>query len=134
MPQAQPRRRAELSVDDRIKDENGQCAPAPGVIVVRAGGAVLAESHAALEASSAAAAQGAEPIRLLPMEDASLFLDRTEEVKEIPGLGAARGYDIVAKSGPIPLAAWAVESPVSGAEALKDHVCFDEERVAVERL
>ena len=117
-----------------MTDDTLTVAPAAGVIVVRAGGAVLAESHAALEASSAAAEEGADPIRLLPMEDASLFLDRTEEVKEIPGLGTARGYDIVAKSGPIPLAAWAVETPVAGAEAAAGHVFFDEERVAVERL
>lgn len=121
-----------------MTDDTLTVAPAAGVIVVRAGGAVLAESRAALEASSAAvqegAETGAEPIRLLPMADASLFLDRTEEVKEIPGLGAARGYDIVAKSGPIPLAAWAVETPVAGAEAAADHVFFDESRVAVERL
>lgn len=113
-----------------MTDDSLTIAPAEGVIVVRAGGAVLAESTAALEVSAA----GAAPVRWLPMADASLFLDRTEEVKEIPGLGTARGYDIVAKSGPIALAAWALETPLAGAEALKDHVSFNGERVAVERL
>lgn len=105
-------------------------APAPGVIVVRAGGAVLAETGAAMESATGEDA----PARWLPMDDAALFLDRTEELREIPGLGQARGYDIIAKSGPIPLAAWALEAPAAGAEALKDHVSFDEARVAVERL
>ena len=114
-----------------MTDDSLTIAPVSGVIAVRAGGAVLAESAAALEASSPAADA---PIRLLPLADAALFLDRTEEVKEIPGLGAARGYDIVAKSGPIALAAWAVERPAPGAEAAADHVLFDEARVAVELL
>ncbi|MGG7568310.1 DUF427 domain-containing protein [Rhodovulum sp. DZ06] len=114
-----------------MNDDSLTIAPVGGVIAVRAGGAVLAESSEAL----AATAPGAEaPVHWLPMADASLFLDRTEQIRDIPGVGAARGYDINAKSGPIPLAAWALEAPAAGAEALKDHVFFEGERVAVERL
>lgn len=114
-----------------MNDETLKVAPAAGLIVVRAGGAVLAETEAALETASE---DPETPTRWLPLADAGIFLDRTEAVKTIPGVGEARGYDIVAKSGPIPLAAWAVESPAAGAEALKDHVTFKHEKVAVERL
>jgi uncharacterized protein (DUF427 family) len=101
----------------------------PGMLVVRAGGAVLAETAAGLEATGTD-----EPSRWLPLAEAGLFLDPTSEMRDIPGIGGARAYDIIAKSGPILRAAWAVETPAPGAEALAGHVTFDETRVAVEQL
>ena len=106
--------------------------PAEGLYAIRAGGAVLAESRNALAVSF----EGDEgPAIYVPRAEAGeLFLEPTETRFEIPGLGRARQYDIIAKSGPIKAAAWALESPAPGAEALGGHVAFDTARVAVERL
>ncbi|MFT6772718.1 MAG: hypothetical protein ACJA1L_000423 [Paracoccaceae bacterium] len=104
-------------------------SPIPGVLVVRAGGAVVAETAHGLAVLNQDVAS-----RWLPLAQANVFLDATETVNHIPGIGSARGYDLIAKSGPIALAAWAVEVPDPGAEALMTHVTFDETRVAVEQL
>ena len=106
--------------------------PAEGLRVVRAGGAVLAESANAKEAKM----PGDEaPTVYFPMEEAGeLFLEATDAEFAIPGIGQARQYDIIAKSGPISAAAWAITKPDPGCEALMNHVAFDVERVAVERL
>ena len=107
-------------------------APSPGLHVVRAGGAVIAET-----ASGWAVTRPGEdaPTIYLPRAEAGApFLDPTEEIEELPGVGRVRRLDIVAKSGPIRGAAWSVEIPAKGAEMLIDHVAFDAERVAVERL
>ena len=115
-----------------MTDSRPEIRPAPGVRVVRAGGAVLAESVNAMEVLRPGAE---EPEIWFPQGEAGeLFLDATEDRFEVEGLGSARRYDIMAKSGPIRGAAWAIEAPAPGAEALRDHVAFDEERVAVERL
>jgi uncharacterized protein (DUF427 family) len=115
-----------------MTDPRPEIRPAPGVRVVRAGGAVLAESVNAMEVVR----PGAEETEVwFPQGEAGeLFLDSTEERFEVAGLGTARRYDIMAKSGPIRGAAWALESPAPGAEALRDHTAFDTERVAVEQL
>ncbi|MGM0583081.1 MAG: DUF427 domain-containing protein [Pseudomonadota bacterium] len=106
--------------------------PAAGMRVVRAGGAVLAESPNALEVLIPDAE--AREVYFPMAEAGELFLEATDRTEDIPGLGRARRYDIMAKSGPIEGAAWAIETPAPGAEALRDHVAFDTERVAVERL
>jgi uncharacterized protein (DUF427 family) len=103
--------------------------PTEGMIVVRAGGAVLAET-----ASGLAVMNEGVPSRWLPLAHANVFLDATDSVHHIPNIGSARAYNIIAKSGPIAQAAWALESPDPGAEALLGHVTFDETRVAVEQL
>jgi uncharacterized protein (DUF427 family) len=106
--------------------------PAPGLRVVRAGDAVLAESANALEVRLAGESDAT--IWFPGGEAGDLFLEPTEERFDIPGLGAARRLVIAASSGPIRGAAWSLERPAPGAEALKDRVAFDAEQVAVERL
>lgn len=103
--------------------------PIPGVLVVRAGGAVVAETTSGL-----AVQNGAVASRWLPLAEANVFLDATDDVHHIPGIGSARVYHIIAKSGPILGAASALEVPDPGAEPLVGHVVFDESRVAVEQL
>jgi len=106
--------------------------PSSGLHVVRAGGAVLAESERGFEVDL----PGAEaPSVYLPRDDVALFLDDAEGETDAPGgLGRARWLTIVAKSGPIDRAAWEITAPAAGVEALAGHVGFDVERVAVERL
>jgi uncharacterized protein (DUF427 family) len=114
--------------------ENGapEISPSPGLHVVRAGGAVIGETAAGWSVTM----PGDEgPTLYLPKAEAGeLFLEPAEATFEIPGLGRARQYDLIAKSGPLRGAAWAIEAPAKGAEMLIDHVAFDPERVAVERL
>ena len=118
-----------MTGDDRI--EPPVIRPAEGVRVARAGGAVVAESRRALEVSM----PGEDaPAVYMPREDAATFLDPADCAFEIPGIGRARLHDISAKSGPIRGAAWVIEAPAPGAEALKDFFAFDTERVAVERI
>ena len=105
--------------------------PASRPHAVRAGGAVLAESHAAMIVE----ADGAEPAVYLPLDaDSALFLEATDETDALPGIGEVRRLRIIAKSGPIERAAWTVERPAPGAEALEGLTAFDTERVAVEAL
>ncbi|HKK36024.1 MAG TPA: DUF427 domain-containing protein [Paracoccaceae bacterium] len=107
-------------------------APSPGLHVVRAGGAVIGETASGW---SVLMPGDETPTMYLPKAEAgALFLEPAETTFEIPGLGRARQYDLIAKSGPIRSAAWAIEAPATGAEMLIDHVAFDPERVAVERL
>lgn len=107
-------------------------APAPGIRVVRAWGAVIAETARA-RLSTLPGAE--EPEVWFPRDDAGLtFLDATQTTEDRPGLGRVRLYDIMAMNGAIRGAAWAMESPAPGAEDLDGHVAFDESRVTVERL
>ncbi|MEM6441459.1 MAG: DUF427 domain-containing protein [Pseudomonadota bacterium] len=105
--------------------------PSSGLHVVRAGGAVLAETSQGWEVDM----PGREDATVyLPRADVDLFLDEGEGGMEIPGIGRAKLMTIVVKSGPILGAAWLIEAPAAGAEALAGHVAFDVERVAVELL
>ena len=118
-------------MSDASAPETPVLRPSTGLHVVRAGGAVLAESAAGYEVDL----PGAEaPVVYLPRADVDLFLDAGEGGMEIPGLGHASLLTIVAKSGPIMGAAWVIDAPAEGAEALSGHVAFDTERVAVELL
>ena len=105
--------------------------PAKGMQVVRAGGAVIAESRDALLLEE----EGHEPVVYFPREDIGMaFLDPSQTRTTCPHKGEAIYFHIVAKSGPIEDAAWSYEAPVEGAEAIRGHIAFRHERVAVERL
>ncbi|MGF1445535.1 MAG: DUF427 domain-containing protein [Pikeienuella sp.] len=105
--------------------------PAPGVHVVRAGGAVIAESSRALLLSEA----GHDPVVYFPREDIGMaFLEPSETTSSCPHKGAARYFHIIAKSGPIEDAGWSYEAPLDRVAAIAGHVAFAHERVAVERL
>ncbi len=105
--------------------------PAAGVYVVRAGGAVIAETSNALILREG----GHEPVIYLPRDDIGMaFLERSEKRTRCPHKGEATYYHVIAKSGPIEDAGWSYEDPIAGAEAIRGHLAFAHERVAVERL
>lgn len=111
-------------MSDRIK-----IRPALGTWVVRAGGAVLAETTAALELSEG----DYPPVIYIPREDfAQAFLDPSETTSTCPYKGAATYYSIVAKSGPIKDAAWSYETPQKGLEEIAGYLAFYSDKVAVE--
>lgn len=107
-------------------------SPAGGTWVIRAAGAVIGETARALEVTEA----GAEPVVYFPREDVEMaFLDPSGSTFARPGIGEAENFTIVAKSGPIPDAAWSFAAPAEAAAAIRGHIAFREgEKVTVERL
>ncbi len=106
-------------------------APAPGTWVVRAGGAVLGESSAALELQ-----EGERPgVIYFPREDIAMaFLEPSATRTTCPHKGEARYYAIVTKSGTIPDAVWSYEDPKPGAEKIAGHLAFYTDKVTVEEV
>lgn len=96
-------------------------AKAPGTWSVRAGGAILAETTAALELTEG----DANPVIYFPREDIAMaFLDVTDETSHCPHKGDARYYSIVTKSKTIVNAAWSYETPTDPVSEIKDHIAF----------
>lgn len=102
---------------------------APGTWVVRAGGAVLGESHAALEVTI-----GAESAIYFPRGDLAMaFLDLSPTRRQRNGC-EAEYFGIATQSGALPDAAWSFPAPRAEASRLAGHLSFDTSRVAVERV
>lgn len=104
---------------------------ASGTWVVRAGGAVIGETTAALELT-----EGDYPaVIYIPRGDVAMaFLDASKTTTHCPHKGTASYYTIVAKSGPIADAAWSYEDPIAGMEAIKGHLSFYADKAAVEQV
>jgi uncharacterized protein (DUF427 family) len=104
---------------------------AVGTWVVRAGGAVLAESSNALEL-----AEGDYPAMIyFPRDDIGMaFLERTDSSTNCPHKGQATYYAIHGKSGVIPDAAWSYETPLESVGEIAGHLAFYGDKVTVEQL
>ncbi|MBV0911618.1 DUF427 domain-containing protein [Anianabacter salinae] len=112
---------------DHIKTRN-----AGGTWVVRAGGAVIAESRNAIELT-----EGDHPFVIyFPRDDVGMvFLDESDSRTTCPWKGEAKYFSIVTKSVTIPDAAWSYENPKDGVAAIAGHLAFySSDRVAVEQL
>lgn len=105
--------------------------PATGKWVVRAAGAVLGESSAALELI-----EGDYPaVIYFPRGDISMaFFDKSETKSTCPHKGDATMYNLEAKSGTFADAAWSYEDPKGGVAQIKDYMAFYTNIVAVEQL
>jgi uncharacterized protein (DUF427 family) len=104
---------------------------ATGTWVVRAGGAVLAETRNALELHEGTAA----PVIYFPRADVAMaFLDRSTTRSRCPFKGEATHFDIVTKSTTIKDAAWSYDTPGDGLTAIAGHLAFHPDRVTVERV
>jgi uncharacterized protein (DUF427 family) len=103
---------------------------APGTWVVRAGGAVIAETRAALELFEG----DMPPVVYFPREDALAFLDPSDLVTTCPRKGEARHYHIAAKSGRIENAAWSYEAPKEAAKGVAGYIAFYPEKATVEQV
>ncbi|WP_320179371.1 DUF427 domain-containing protein [Roseovarius pacificus] len=105
---------------------------AEGTWVVRAGGAVLAESKDALELSE----NGHPDVIYFPRGDIAMaFLDESDQRTTCPHKGEARYYSIVTKSQTLENAAWSYDAPKDDVSRIKDHLAFyPSEKVAVERV
>lgn len=106
-------------------------SPAGGTVVVRAGGAIIAESAKAIRLDEA----GYEPVYYIPRDDIGMaFLDRSDTRTTCPLKGEASYFHVMAKSGPITDAAWSYETPVAGLEAIAGLIAFYPDKAAVELL
>ncbi|MCO8144167.1 DUF427 domain-containing protein [Rhodovulum tesquicola] len=104
---------------------------AEGAWVVRAGGAVIAESRNALELVEGDRA----PVIYFPREDVAMaFLERSDSRTTCPVKGEASYYTLHAKSYDIPDAGWCYENPGPGVERIAGHLAFHADKVTVEQL
>lgn len=106
---------------------------ADGTWVVRAGGAVLAESKNALELTEG----DYKPVIYFPREDIAMaFFDASDHTSHCPHKGDASYFSIDTKSQTLTNAAWSYENPIEGMERIKDHIAFytNGSDVAVERV
>ncbi len=105
--------------------------PASGNWTVRAGGAVLGESTAALELQEG----DYPPVIYFPRSDIAMaFLEPSEITSTCPYKGKATYYSIVAKSGLIKDAVWSYEDPLDAVAGIKDYLAFYTTKVAVEEV
>lgn len=105
---------------------------AEGTWVVRAGGAVLAESQNALALNEGAYG----PVIYFPREDIAMaFLDVSDRTSYCPHKGDATYFSIVTKSTTIKDAAWSYDAPKDGVTEIAGHLAFyDTDKVAVEQV
>lgn len=106
--------------------------PATGTWVVRAGGAVLGESNAALELSES----GYDPVIYFPKGDIAMeFLDVSEKSTTCPHKGDATHYSIVTKSTVLQDAGWSYDTPKVAVAQIAGHIAFyARDDVAVEQV
>lgn len=94
---------------------------AEGTWVVRAGGAVLAESETAIALSEG----GGEPVIYFPQSDIAMaFLDASDKTTICSRKGTASYYSIVTKSTTIQNAAWSYEAPKDEAAKIAGYLAF----------
>ena len=111
--------------------EHIKLRPTGGTWVVRAKGAVLAESKNALEMREG----DYSPVIYFPREDVGMeFLEKTSSSTTCPHKGVASYYAIAGKSGAIPDAAWSYETPIKGMEEIAGYLGFYGDKVTVEEL
>lgn len=105
---------------------------AKGTWVVRAGGAVLAESKSALELCE----PGRADVIYFPRDDIAMaFLDQTAHHTTCPFKGEASYFSIITKSQTLENAAWSYENPKEEVARIKDHLAFTPgEYLAVEEV
>ena len=105
---------------------------ATGTWTVRAGGAVLGESNAALEVH-----EGDHPkVIYFPREDIAMaFLDTSERSSHCPHKGDASYFSVVTKSRTLNDAVWSYENPHEDVAEIKGHLAFyPMDEIAVEQI
>lgn len=105
--------------------------PAGGTVVVRAGGAVIAESANALALHE----DGYPPVHYIPRDDIGMaFLEPSETRTACPHKGEAAYFHLALEAGTLRDAAWSYPSPKDDVAAIAGHIAFDTEKAAVEML
>ena len=105
--------------------------PAPGTWVVRAGGAVIGESRAALELTEG----DYPPVIYFPRADLAMaMLDPSPTRTACRWKGEASYLSLVTKSTTLADVGWSYEQPLPGMERIAGMIAFDRARVTVERV
>jgi uncharacterized protein (DUF427 family) len=105
--------------------------PAGGTWVIRAGGAVLAETTAALELVEG----GMTPVIYFPRGDVAMaLLEPSATRSTCPWKGEASYFSVIGPAGTIRDAAWSYETPLPGCEAIAGHLAFYPTRVTIEQV
>lgn len=105
-------------------------APAKGRVVVRFHGAIVADTHNALEMKEASY----PPVLYIPRADAKLdHYARTEHHTECPYKGTASYFSLVAGDRRAENAVWTYETPHPAMAEIKEHVSFYPNQVTIER-
>ncbi len=101
-------------------------------VIVRLGGAIIADSTRALVMR----APGTPDVQYIPREDVDMArLVRTSHVTHCPYKGAAAYWSIRSGSRTAENAVWSYESPYDGVAPIKGHLAFYSDRVdAIEEL
>ena len=94
---------------------------AGGTWTVRAGGAIIGESNAALELVE----YSLDPVIYFPRKDvAMVFLDRSARSSQCKIKGEASYFSIVTKNTTLENAGWSYEAPKPAAAAIAGHLAF----------
>ncbi|MFJ9557447.1 DUF427 domain-containing protein [Nocardiopsis sp. NPDC101807] len=103
--------------------------PAPGRVVVRVGGLVLADTTAALTLREA----DYRPVQYVPLRDADRsLLRRTETSTYCPFKGTAAYYTVAMPDGEeLKDAVWTYEEPYPAVAAIGSHLAFYPGRVEI---
>lgn len=103
----------------------------PGKWVLRAGGAILGETQAALELAE----EDRPEVLYFPRADLAMaLLEPTETRTTCPWKGEARYFSIHTKSTVIEDAAWSYEDPKAPAERIRGYVAFFPDKVTIEEI
>ena len=107
-------------------------APNPHRVVVRLGGAIIADSTRALVMR----APGTPDVQYIPREDVDMAsLIRTSHATYCPYKGDASYWSIRSGSRTVENAVWSYEAPYEAMVAIKGHLAFYGDRVdAIEEL
>ncbi|MBB5516075.1 uncharacterized protein (DUF427 family) [Rubricella aquisinus] len=104
---------------------------AGGTWVVRAQGAVIAESSNALKLYEGSA----DPVIYFPREDIGMiFLEDSDQTSHCPHKGDATYFHIEGKSGRIENAGWSYVTPKEEVSRIAGHIAFYEDKATVEQL
>jgi len=105
--------------------------PAEGTWVVRADGAIVADSRVALEVTI-----GDAPFVIyFPRKDVAMaFVEPSGTLSTCPWRGQAVHFNIIVSSGVMSDAGWSYDTPPAEFARLEDHLAFDAGKVTVERI
>lgn len=108
--------------------------PSDATWIVRADGAILAESRRAKELRK----PGEAPVVYIPREDVAMELFEASETESATAtaatrLGPARHFSFVGRDGRVRDAAWSYEAPEGEAAGIAGHLAFSADKVKVER-
>lgn len=104
---------------------------ASGTWVVRAAGAVVAETQNAMILREG----DYPPVTYFPRGDVEMaFFEPSAKSTHCPHKGDASYHSFVGKSGQLDDVAWSYDTPLPAAEGIRGHLAFYADRVAVEEL